>query len=325
MENKSHALAAGLFVALVAALLLGLASWLTRDTAQYEVYEISTRESVTGLQPQAPVRYRGVEVGKVEDIRFDPANPGNVLLRLAVQPRAPVTRETFATLGFQGVTGLAYVQLDDQGRAAPPLEPADGAPPRIPLRPGLVSRLGDRGEDILQQVNQTAERLNQLLSDQNQQRVTSALQSIEQAAQSLTQLSQQTSTVLNAQLGPDRVSIPQAVNSLGAAAEALRGLAVEARATLQPVGQLARRLGEEGGTVDQLNQGAAALSQAAGTFGTSTLPRINLMAEEATRAARRLQGAASSLQENPQSLIFGPGRAAPGPGEPGFGGAGGRR
>ena len=65
MENKSHALAAGIFVLVVAAMLAGLAVWLTRDNANYEQYELSTRDGVSGLQPQAAVRYKGVAVGKV--------------------------------------------------------------------------------------------------------------------------------------------------------------------------------------------------------------------------------------------------------------------
>ena len=80
MENKSHALAAGIFVLVVAAMLAGLAVWLTRDNANYEQYELSTRDGVSGLQPQAAVRYKGVAVGKVTRIGFDPQVNGNVLI-----------------------------------------------------------------------------------------------------------------------------------------------------------------------------------------------------------------------------------------------------
>jgi phospholipid/cholesterol/gamma-HCH transport system substrate-binding protein len=64
MENKSHALAAGLFVLVVTALLVGLGIWLTRDRGNYQSYELSTGEGVAGLQPQAAVRYKGVSVGR---------------------------------------------------------------------------------------------------------------------------------------------------------------------------------------------------------------------------------------------------------------------
>src|SRR5205085_1099951 len=84
MENKAHALAAGIFVVLLSALVLGLAAWLTRTTGVRDLYEISTRETVTGLQEQAPVRFRGIDVGKVKKIRFDPKVPGNVLVQMEV-------------------------------------------------------------------------------------------------------------------------------------------------------------------------------------------------------------------------------------------------
>src|SRR6185369_6661990 len=100
MENKAHAMAAGIFVVVVSVLLVGLAAWLTRDTGQRDAYEISTRETLTGLQAQAPVRYRGVDVGKVASIGFDPKVPGYVLLRLEIDRDAPVTRDTFATLSY---------------------------------------------------------------------------------------------------------------------------------------------------------------------------------------------------------------------------------
>ncbi|MDR0458277.1 MAG: MCE family protein, partial [Burkholderiaceae bacterium] len=60
MENKSHALAAGVFVLAVLALLIALAAWLTRDVAATVTYDLVTLQAVTGLQEQAPVRYKGV-------------------------------------------------------------------------------------------------------------------------------------------------------------------------------------------------------------------------------------------------------------------------
>ncbi len=127
MENKAHAFAAGLFVLVVTALLVALAAWLTRDTGERRIYEISSPEAVNGLQSQAPVRYRGGAVGKVTGIGFDPKAMGNVLVTLALDDSAPVTRSTYASLGFQGVTGLAFVQLDDGGESKELLTPtADG-------------------------------------------------------------------------------------------------------------------------------------------------------------------------------------------------------
>ena len=134
MENKSHAFAAGIFVLVVTALVIGLAVWLTRDSGSYQTYELSSRDGVSGLQPQAAVRYKGVSVGKVTHIGFDSQTNGNVLIRIAVSVNAPITPTTFAVLGYQGVTGLAYVLLDDSGESYPPLPPGPSGLPRLPLR-----------------------------------------------------------------------------------------------------------------------------------------------------------------------------------------------
>ena len=90
MENKAHALAAGIFVLLLSALLVILAFWLTRESGTRLIYEVSTAATVTGLQPEATVRYRGINVGKVSFIGFDPLIPGNVLVRISVDDPPPV-------------------------------------------------------------------------------------------------------------------------------------------------------------------------------------------------------------------------------------------
>lgn len=318
MENKAHAMAAGIFVALLTVLVLGLAAWLTRDTGIRDTYEISTRESVTGLQEQAPVRFRGVDVGKVESVGFDPKVQGNVLLRLEIDREAPLTRNTFATLSFQGVTGLAFIQLADDGQSAVRLEPDEDAPPRIPLRPGLLAKLEDRGEVILDQVEQVTGRLNKLLSDDNQQRVAAALENIGKAAESTEQLTSRLDRTVTQRLDPALAEATNALRGVQRNVDEVGRAAAEFRLT-------ASRLNAADGPIQQLSDGSAAFAQATENFSRVTLPRVNRTMDEATRTLRSLDRAVDELTENPQALLYGEGRPRPGPGEPGFQPPGGQR
>jgi phospholipid/cholesterol/gamma-HCH transport system substrate-binding protein len=311
MENKAHALAAGIFVLVATALLVALAAWLTRETGERDVYEISTRQSVTGLQSQAPVRYRGVDVGRVAAIGFDPKAQGSVLLRLEIDRSAPVTRETFATLNLQGITGLAFVQLDDTGRAAPRLVPDRSNPPRIPLEPGLLSKLEAEGEVILGRVEELTGRMNKLLNDDNQRRVTDALDNINAAAADTSRLALHLDATVTRRVDPALAQASSALRSIRQSADGVEKAASDFDKT-------ARRLSEKDGPIDRLAEGAEALSQAAGSFNIATLPRLNRATDETSRAARQLSRTVNTINDNPQSLIFGAGPITPGPGEPGF-------
>ena len=311
MENKAHALAAGIFVVLASALLIALAAWLTRDTGQRDAYEISTRETITGLQPQATVRYRGVEVGKVASIGFDAKTQGNVLLRLEIDHDAPVTQDTFATLSYQGVTGLAFLQLDDNGKSAARLVPNDEAPPRIPLKPGLLAKLMDHGEMILGQIEQVTGRMNQLLGDDNQRRVTAALDNLGTAAANAGRLAERLDATLDKRVDPALAEVSTAMRSVRKSADGVAQAAADFDKT-------ARRLNEKDGPLDRLAEGTESLSHVADSFNAATLPRINHVTEETSRAVRQLGRTANAIGDNPQSLIYGSGQIAPGPGEPGF-------
>ncbi|WP_332824686.1 MlaD family protein [Ramlibacter sp.] len=318
MENKAHALAAGIFVALLTALVLALAAWLTRDTGARDSYEISTRETVSGLQEQAPVRFRGVDVGKVREIGFDPKVAGNVLIRLEVDRETPLTRGSFATLSYQGVTGLAFVQLSDDGKPSPRLEPNDEVPPRIPLRPGLLQRLEEKGEVILEQVQTATERVNALLDDTNQKRIASALENIARASDSANQLAKSLDSTVNRRLDP----------ALAEATTTMRGLqkaADQVGVTAAQFGKAAERMNAPGGPFDRISEGTDALSGAAENLSVSTLPRVNRAADDTGRAARTLTRTLNQLSDNPQSLVYGDGAVPPGPGEPGFQVPGSRR
>lgn len=303
MENKAHALAAGVFVLVVSALLALLAIWLTRDRSQRDLYELSTPQTVSGLQPQAAVRYRGVPVGKVEFIGFDAKVKGNVLIRVSIDRAAPLTQSTFATVAYQGVTGLGFIQLDSTDESAARLLPNDNDPPRIPLQPGMLDKLLKQGEVIFNQAEQVSTRLNQLLSEENQQAVSTAVAQLSQAAVSLNRVAKG--------LEPTIAGLPALSREAGITLQSVKTASND-------VGAAARRLNEPGGTFDKLSEGGAALTAGAQTFSAGTLPKLGETAAETARAMRQLRRTVNAVNDNPQALIFGNGPPAPGPGEPGF-------
>lgn len=303
MENKAHALMAGIFVTVVAVLLAVLATWLTRDKTQRDLYEMTTSETISGLQPQAVVRFRGVPVGKVERIGFDAKLKGNVLIGISIDRGAPVTKSTFATVASQGVTGLGFIQLDDDGSSAERLAPNDEDPPRIPLRPGGLDKLLKQSDAIFNQAEQATARLNQLLSDENQKAVTTAVTQLAEAAGSIKRVAQG--------LEPTVAGLPALARDTSATMKSLKGAADD-------VGETARRLNEKGGPLDQLSQGGTALAAGIETFSAATLPKLGEVADETARTMRQLRRTVNAVDDNPQALIFGNGKPIPGPGEPGF-------
>lgn len=303
MENKAHALIAGAFVLVVGALLALLALWLTRDNTQRDLYEMSTSEIISGLQPQAVVRYRGVPVGKVEMIGFDTKQKGNVLIRVSIDRSAPVTTSTYATVASQGVTGLGFIQLDDEGESAERLVPNDEDPPRIPLKPGLIDKLIKQSEVIFNQAEQASLRLNKLLSDENQQAVNVAVTQLSEAAGSLNRVAKG--------LEPTVATLPALSRETSVTLRSVKVASDELAGT-------ARRLNEKGGPIDKLAQGGAALAAGVETFSAATLPKLGEVADETALAMRQLRRTVNAVDDNPQSLIFGNGPPVPGPGEAGF-------
>jgi len=111
--------------------------WFRRDDIRFAAIRRHTTSSVSGLKNEASVRYRGVDVGRVASIKIEPGLSGRIQIRIGVQEDTPVTRSTYAQLGYQGVTGLAYVSLNDDGTSSELLKADAGEPPRIEMRPSI--------------------------------------------------------------------------------------------------------------------------------------------------------------------------------------------
>ena len=327
MENKSHALAAGAFLVVVLALLVAMVAWLARDSSEQRVFEISTHEAVTGLQVQAGVRYKGVAVGRVSAIALDSQAPGNVLIRIAVNDSAPITASTYASLGFQGVTGLAFVQLDDDAGAAASaaLQSPRDRPARIPMRAGLMARLTEQGSDLLSQLAQASTRMNGLLAADNQARFLQSLASLGAAADSLRTLAQHADAIVAGAGGAHALSLPHMAAQIDASFQAMQASAEKmgqsadaVKASASEFRRMSQRMNEAGGTLDRVAHGAEALAGASQSFNAGLVPRLNRAADETTHTVHEVGRLADTLGDNPQSLITGRAAGVPGPGEPGF-------
>jgi phospholipid/cholesterol/gamma-HCH transport system substrate-binding protein len=296
MENRAHALAAGLFTLVLAAILVAAGLWFRTDDIRLTQYAVSTTSSVAGLKVEAPVRYRGVDVGRVESIKIEPGALGRIEIRIGVQEDTPVTKSTYAQLGYQGVTGLSYVSLDDDGTSSELLKAAGGELPHISMRASFF----DSGLDMLTAVNELTSRMNELLNQENRQLVHRVLAGIEQA-------SRQTATLAQ-RLQPGVQDFP--------------ALVADARSALVNFSKLSNKLEERTQAFDRMAASLEEVGVAARSFNDETLPRFNALVEQLNRDTRALDRVLNALDENPQSFVFGAPRRKPGPGEPGFGDAG---
>ena len=121
MESRAYALITGLFVIGLVAAIVAWAGWLSQEPVDRKTYRVVATTPVSGLNPQAQVRYRGISVGRVTTIRIDPNDRRRILIDIEVNSDIPVTRGTYAQLGLEGITGISYVHLlDDSKETAPP-------------------------------------------------------------------------------------------------------------------------------------------------------------------------------------------------------------
>lgn len=312
MENKSHAMAAGSFVLALLVLLGALALWLTRDRHDYTLYEMSTGDTISGLQNQATVRYKGVAVGKVIEITFDQAQQGNVLIRIAVDSKAPVSpTTTFGMLGYQGVTGIAHIQLDDVTEPMAALPEGPGGIPRLLMKSSPLSVLADQGMTILSKVDEATRRINQLLGDDNQERFSSLLLNLSDVASNVSGVTRSMHTTLQQEL-------PGMTQDARRALQAMEKAGQEAGALAQEVRRMTTTVQGPDGALARITEGSQAMARAAERLDRATLPGISQAASDVSSAARRMGSAAAGIGDNPQSLLYGVDAGQPGPGEPGF-------
>lgn len=297
MEEKVNFVVVGVFVLALGAALLGGVLWLGSGKtfrAAYDTYLTYMQDSVAGLNLNAPVRYRGVEVGHVQEIRLAPGNVEQVQLTLAIEQGVPVKVDTVAILKSQGLTGIAYVELTGGGRDSPPLKaPAEGGYAVIGSGPSLMTRLDMAVTALLTNLNRTSENLNALLDEHNRRAVKNTLADL---------------AVLSHTLAARSATIDA---GLADAAHTLRNTA---RAS-DELPDLARRIERMADELARAGASASNTLEGAQQFSASTLPEVHQLVLELRELTASLRRVSEQLEQDPSVLLRGKPPAKPGPGE----------
>jgi phospholipid/cholesterol/gamma-HCH transport system substrate-binding protein len=300
----------GLFVIVLGAVLIAGVLWLASGGAfqkTYDLYLAIENESVAGLNLDAPVKYNGVDVGKVRKIWLEPGNPEQVNLFFAIERGTPIKEDTVAVLKTQGLTGIAYVELSGGARDSPPLRAAAGNEyPVIRTKSSLSARLENILTSVLAKLDSTSSSINALLSDENKAAFKSALADI--------------ATVSH--------TIAARKDTLDAGmVNAARTFENASRATAQ-LGPVIDRIGRSADAVEKMGNEVARTSVSAGKtadsvgadvtrFTAETLPELERLLGELSVLSASLRRLSDQTERNPSSLLLGRRPVPIGPGETG--------
>jgi phospholipid/cholesterol/gamma-HCH transport system substrate-binding protein len=308
METKVNFAVVGAFVLLLGAALIGGVLWLSSEKSYrkaYDLYLVYMEESVSGLSPDAPVRYRGVQVGRVRHIALARGGVERVQLALDIERGTPIKQNTVAVLRTQGLTGIAHVELAGGSRDSPALQTAPGEDyPVIRTGPSLMVRMDAALTILIGNLTRTSENLNALLDAGNRAALKQTLASLE---------------LISRTLAARSAAIDAGV------ANAARTLENTARLSAELSG-LVERIQRSAEAFDRMSsEGARAAASAANAVeGTradlrqltgETVPEARLLISEVRELTASLRRFSDQLERNPAMLVHGKPAARPGPGE----------
>ena len=174
MNNRVNYTVVGVLVIIVVSLMLGFTYWLMKPEASSDIkkYTIYFDESVLGLNIDAPVKYRGITVGKVKLLEINPNNSEQVKATVSILKTTPIKVSTVAKLTSQGITGLTYINLSMGEHLAKDLEAKEGeAYPVIKTVPSFFEHFEKSLGDVSSQLSSTLGQTEKLLGADNQEQM----------------------------------------------------------------------------------------------------------------------------------------------------------
>ena len=257
MEPDRHDFLVGCFILGCVALIIGFSLWLGRGNGDdYQPYRIRFSESVSGLSVGGAVKFRGVDIGKVETIAIDTEDTRFIKVVVRVLKTTPIKADTLASLKMQGVTGVVFVELNGGSANLPDLIAADyaGGIPEIASETSSIANIVNQAPELLQKTSKILDQLNKLISDENVNQVASVIGSLAEISRSFESQLQLTRNLLeNSEVivkdvreatASTKEQVKQVAAQAGQSAQHVNELTLQLRAAAQDIAKLAASLRE---------------------------------------------------------------------------------
>jgi phospholipid/cholesterol/gamma-HCH transport system substrate-binding protein len=300
MDRDANYVAVGAFVLLVIAMAVSFVFWYTdqQDKRTYQRYEIYFPGSVSGLTAGSPVRYLGVDVGRVVRIMLDPQQRKTVQVIVDIDSTAPIDDRTRASLSLQGVTGLLFIDLEQDPKAESTGVLAQGQRyPMIRSRRSDFDVLLSNLPALTTHLVELANHFNEIFSDENVRGLKSTLDNIRRASERLPD------TVLEAQ--QLLAEVRRTTQEVQSTVAQLHGLIAEGtpdlEAALANIHQISDNLAK---TTARLDSFVTENSPRYSRFSQQSLPEFEQLLRESRQAVRDFRDLSRSLKQNPSQLIY---------------------
>jgi phospholipid/cholesterol/gamma-HCH transport system substrate-binding protein len=181
METKANYVAVGAFVlASVLGVVIALL-WLVgfQYSQEYASYQTVFTGAVTGLGNGTVVRYNGIDVGRVKELKFDPDNPKSVIVEMQVNPQVRIPADSVASIASEGITGGSYVEIDGGSAKAAKLGDDGNRNPMIKSRPSTLQQLEQSAPALIEKLNRVSSDLEQVLNPKNRAAIQHILANID--------------------------------------------------------------------------------------------------------------------------------------------------
>ena len=113
MERKASYTIVGLLTLVLIGIASGFTYWFVQSgfNNSYTTYNVEFNFPVDGLIKGSEVHFNGIKVGEVTLLKIGKINTSQIIATVKIDAEVPVKTDSMATLEPQGVTGLAYINI----------------------------------------------------------------------------------------------------------------------------------------------------------------------------------------------------------------------